>query len=175
MLAGTLVRLRALEPSDSESMWRWAHDAEVVRWMDGGPPFSLAQNIAKGENRPKNTNENMLLGIESIADQVLIGYVALGDTDFVNGEATLQSIAIGDRAFWGRGYATDAVRVICRYAFAEMGLHRILLWVVDANSAARRVYERVGFVEEGKRREAFRRDGKRHDFVMMGLLEHELI
>ncbi|MEU7894711.1 GNAT family protein [Nonomuraea sp. NPDC049152] len=174
MLTGERVRLRALEPADSEAMWRWYHDPEVGRWMDGTPPISLAQSMEKGENRPRNTFEEMLLGIETLAEEKLIGYVALGETDFVHGEAILQSIAIGDRGHWGGGYATDALRVICRYAFEEIGLHRVMLWVVADNAAAVRVYEKVGFVEEGRRREAFRSRGKRHDFLMMGLLENEL-
>lgn len=53
-------------------------------------------------------------------------------------------------------------------------LHRITLWVADANTGARRVYEKVGFVEEGRARESFRRDGKWHDMILMGLLEGEL-
>ncbi|MGV9307743.1 GNAT family N-acetyltransferase [Nonomuraea sp. NPDC003727] len=174
MLTGERVRLRALEPADSELMWRWYHDPEIGRWMDGSPPISLAQSEEKGENRPRNTFEEMLLGIETLAEQKLIGYLALGDTDFVHGEATLQSIAIGDRDHWGGGHATDALRVICRYAFEEIGLHRIMLWVVADNAAAVHVYKKVGFVEEGRRRQAFRSRGRRHDFLMMGLLESEL-
>jgi RimJ/RimL family protein N-acetyltransferase len=174
MLTGERVRLRALEPADSEDMWRWYHDPEVGRWMDSSPPISLAQNLEKGHNRPRNTFEEMLLGIEALDDQRLIGYVALGDTDFRHGEATVLSIAIGDRDRWGGGYGTDALRVICRYAFEEMGLHRLTLWVVADNAAAVRAYTKVGFVEEGRRREAFRTRGKRHDFLMMGLLSSEL-
>ncbi|WP_336208453.1 GNAT family N-acetyltransferase [Nonomuraea sp. LPB2021202275-12-8] len=174
MLTGERVRLRALEPADSEPLWRWYHDPEVGRWMDAAPPISLAQNMEKGADRPRNTFEQMVLGIETIEGGRFIGYVSLGDTDLIQGEATLQSIAIGDRDHWGGGHATDALRVICRYAFEEMGLHRVTLWVVAANAAAVRVYEKVGFVVEGRRREAFRARGKRHDLLMMGLLESEL-
>ncbi|HEX4814064.1 MAG TPA: GNAT family protein [Nonomuraea sp.] len=174
MLTGERVRLRALEPADSEDMWRWYHDDEVGRWMDDAPPISLAQNIQKGQNRPLNTFEQMALGIEALDDGKLIGYVALGDTDFRHGEAIVQSIAIGDADRRGGGYGTDALRVICRYAFEEMGLHRLMLWVVADNAPAIRAYTKVGFVEEGRRREAFRTRGRRHDFLMMGLLCSEL-
>ncbi|TDE30854.1 N-acetyltransferase [Nonomuraea mesophila] len=174
MLTGNRVRLRALEPADSEALWRWYHDPETGRWMSSGPPISLAQNMEKGANRPRNTFEQMTLGIETLDGGRLIGYVVLGDTDLIQGDATLDSIAIADPDYRGGGYATDALRVICRYAFEEMGLHRVTLWVVADNTAAVRAYTRVGFVEEGRRREAFRTKGKRHDFLMMGLLESEL-
>ncbi|MFC4012668.1 GNAT family N-acetyltransferase [Nonomuraea purpurea] len=174
MLSGERVHLRALEPADSEAMWRWYHDPEIGRWMDTSPPISLAQNMDKGANRPRNTFEQMLLGIETRQERRLIGYVALGDTDFIHGEATVQSIAIGDRDHRHGGYGSDALRVICRYAFEQMGLHRVMLWVVADNTAAVRAYTKVGFVEEGRRREAFRTQGRRHDFLMMGLLSSEL-
>ncbi|SDI14277.1 GNAT family N-acetyltransferase [Nonomuraea jiangxiensis] len=174
MLTGKRVRLRALEPADSEAMWRWYHDPEVGRWMNSEPPISLAQNLEKGQNRPRNTFEQMVLGIETLDSRRFIGYVALGDTDFPQGEAILQSIAIGDRDHWGGGYGSDALRVICRYAFEEMGLHRVMLWVVADNTAAVQAYRKVGFVEEGRRREAFRTRGKRYDYLMMGMLSSEL-
>ncbi|NUR97751.1 MAG: GNAT family N-acetyltransferase [Kribbellaceae bacterium] len=173
MLTGELVRLRALEPADSEAMWRWYHDPEVGRWMDPGPPISLAQNLEKGANRPRNSWEEMLLGIETL-DGVFIGYVLLNDTDFINGEATVQSIAIGDPAYWNGGYGTDALRTICRYAFEVIGLHRVMLWVVSENARAIRAYTKVGFREEGRRRQAFRAGPDRHDYVMMGMLHSEL-
>ncbi|MEU0477965.1 hypothetical protein ABZ260_02110 [Streptosporangium sp. NPDC006013] len=65
-------------------MWRWYHDPQVGRWMGGDPPISLAQNIEKGQSRPRNTFEQMALGIETLDGQKLIGYVALGETDFVH-------------------------------------------------------------------------------------------
>ena len=55
-----------------------------------------------------------------------------------------------------------------------MRLHRISLTVVAENTGARKVYEKVGFVEEGRIREAFRRDGKWYDRIIMGLLEGDL-
>ncbi|MGC5019555.1 GNAT family N-acetyltransferase [Micromonospora sp. DT47] len=89
------------------------------------------------------------------------------------GDAELD-ISLGEKVCWGRGYGTEAMRLICRYGFDKMRLHRISLWVADENAAAIRVYTKVGFVEEGRARESFRRDGRWHDMIMMGLLEGEL-
>jgi RimJ/RimL family protein N-acetyltransferase len=83
-------------------------------------------------------------------------------------------IYIGEKNCWGKGYGTDATRLICRYGFDQMRLHLIALWVAADNLAARAVYRKVGFHEDGCHREAFRRDGKWHDMILMGLLEGEL-
>ncbi|MEU4696715.1 GNAT family N-acetyltransferase [Nonomuraea dietziae] len=173
MLRGTRIRLRPMEPHEAETLWRWNSDPEVMRWMDEGYPETLAQTVARCEARDRNSYDNVLLGVESLEDGRLIGLVRLSGAEPETGDAELD-VYIGEKDCWGRGFGTEAVRLICRYGFDRMRLHRITLWVADANTGARRVYEKVGFVEEGRARESFRRDGKWHDMVMMGLLEGEL-
>ncbi|WP_433389329.1 GNAT family N-acetyltransferase [Micromonospora sp. KLBMP9576] len=173
MLAGNLVGLRPMEPDDAAALWRWHSDPDVMRWLDDGYPESLAQVTARYEQRERNSYEHVLFGIETLAEKRLIGLVKLGDAAPETGDAELD-IYIGEKECWGRGYGTEATRLICRYGFDKMRLHRITLWVADENAAAIHVYQKVGFVEEGRAREAFRRDGRWHDMIMMGLLEGEL-
>ncbi|MEU3052822.1 GNAT family N-acetyltransferase [Streptomyces griseus] len=125
------------------------------------------------EERPRNTYGDVLLGVETLADNTLIGLVTLHDAEPETGIAQLD-VYLGEKASWGRGYATDAVRTICRYGFEDMRLHKITLTVVTENHSARRVYEKAGFVEEGRLRQVFRRDGRWYDKFTMGLLADEL-
>ena len=85
--------------------------------------------------------------------------------------ATL-GIALG-REYIGRGYGTDAMRVIVGYGFREMGLHRIQLSVAPFNPAGIRAYQKAGFVEEGRQRESVLHDGRWYDEVLMSILDHE--
>jgi RimJ/RimL family protein N-acetyltransferase len=141
--------------------------------VDGRPyPPSLAHTAKQLEERIPDSFEKLTLFIEAL-DGRTIGIVALRDAEPETGEAKLD-IYLGEKDTWGRGYATDAMRVICRYGFEKMRLHRISLTVVAENAGARRVYEKVGFAEEGRMRDAFRRDGKWHDKILMSLLEGEL-
>ncbi|MEU5258390.1 GNAT family protein [Amycolatopsis sp. NPDC021455] len=173
MLEGELVRLRALEPEDADKIHAWGTDPEVGRWMENGYPRSLAQHRKRGEERPVNSYELVVLGIE--ADGKLIGIVDLRDAEPEVGEAYLD-IYIGDAGYRnGGGYGTDALRVMCRYGFDFMRLHMITLWVVAENERARHVYRKVGFVEEGRHREAFVGEGgRRHDMILMSMLRGEL-
>ena len=66
------------------------------------------------------------------------------------------------------------MRTACRYGFDHMRLHKVALTVVAEHEAARHVYRSVGFVEEGRLRDEFRRDGTWLDKITMGLLEGEL-
>lgn len=173
MLTGKLVRLRPVEPADFECLWRWGQDPDVVRWMSSGYPESLEQARRRLAEAPRNGYENCRFIIESLSDRRAVGFVRLRGAKPEVGNAELD-IQLGEKDVWGRGYATEAMRLACRYGFDEMRLHRISLDFVAENTAARRVYEKVGFVEEGRVRECFRRDGRWHDMILMGLLEGEL-
>ncbi|GAA3533641.1 GNAT family protein [Amycolatopsis ultiminotia] len=174
MLTGELVRLRALEPSDAESLYRWVHDDEVGQWMNNDHPLSLDQLRKRGEDRKTNTYGLVVLGIEAVADDKLIGVIDLRDARPEEGRAELD-IYLGEKDYWDGGYGTEALKLMCRYGFNVMRLHLIALWVVAENERARHVYRKVGFVEDGRHRECFRgNDGKYHDMYLMSLLEGEL-
>nr|BFE74890.1 GNAT family protein [Actinoplanes digitatis] len=170
---GDLVKLRAMEPSDAEALWRWNHDPEVMRWMNDNYAQPLTRVRTFLEERPRNDYGDVLFGIEAIGDGRLVGLIRLHGAEPETGNAELD-IYLGEKDAWGRGYATDAVRRVCRYGFDKMRLHKITLTVVTENHAARQVYDKVGFSEEGWLREVFRRDGRWYDKYTMGLLEGEL-
>ncbi|MGH4008965.1 MAG: GNAT family N-acetyltransferase [Pseudonocardiaceae bacterium] len=173
MVLGELVTLRPMEPSDAEALWRWNHDPDVMRWMDDGYAQPLTQVKKWMEERPRNTYGDVLFGIEVLTDAQLISLVRLRDAEPETGCAKLD-IYLGEKESWRRGYATDAMRTICRYGFEKMRLHKITLSVVTENHAAHHVYQKVGFVDEGRLRQVFRRDGQWYDMFTMGLLEGEL-
>ncbi|MFE0020098.1 GNAT family N-acetyltransferase [Amycolatopsis sp. NPDC059021] len=174
MLSGKLVRLRPLEPSDAESLYRWNSDPDIGRWMVNSHPLSLAQFRKRCEERKENSYDNVVLGIETLAEGKFIGIIDLRDAEPEIGNADLD-LYIGEKDHWGKGYATDAMRVMCAYGFNSMRLHLISLRVVAENEAARHVYRKVGFHEDGRHREAFRGDdGKRYDMILMSLINGEL-
>ncbi|GGO62355.1 N-acetyltransferase [Nonomuraea cavernae] len=173
MLTGDLVRLRPMEPSDAAAHHRWNHDPDVMQWFAHSYPVSRERFVDEYADRPKNSYERTVLGIETLADDRLIGLVVLSGAEPETGGAELD-IYIGEKDCWGNGYGTEAVRLICRYGFDALRLHRIELWVADENAAAIRVYQKVGFVEEGRARDTLRRNGRWHDMVLMSLLEGEL-
>jgi RimJ/RimL family protein N-acetyltransferase len=158
---------------DGEALWRWNHDPELMRWMDAGYAQPLAQVETRLGERDANEYGDVLLGVEALADGKLIGLVRLRDTEPETGWAELD-VYLGEKEYWGRGLATDAVRTVCRYGFAKMRLHKVAPTVVTENLAALQVYRKVGFVEEGRLRQVFRRDGRWYDKFTMGLLEGEL-
>ena len=77
---------------------------------------------------------------------------------------------IGVRELWGRGYGTEATRLILEHGFTALDLNSILLTVMSYNARAIRTYSRAGFREVGRWREAKRVNGHAYDIVYMDCL-----
>jgi RimJ/RimL family protein N-acetyltransferase len=89
------------------------------------------------------------------------------------GRTAFVGIGIGERAYWGKGYGTDAMKVALRFAFTEINLERVTLNVFEYNPRAIRSYEKAGFKHEGRMRGALLKDGRRWDMIYMGILREE--
>ena len=172
ILVGERVRLRSVRDEDLPPLAKWAMDPGRMATLSSrvAPPSEAAakERIAEWS---ANQDGNLSFAIETLDDRVLIGTTGLWGAQPKDRCATL-GIALG-REYIGRGYGTDAVRVIVGYGFREMGLHRIQLSVAPFNPAGIRAYQKAGFVEEGRLREAVLHDGRWYDDVLMSVLDHE--
>jgi RimJ/RimL family protein N-acetyltransferase len=110
--------------------------------------------------------------IRALQDDRIIGEIGLDGVSWSNGNAWV-GISIGEKEYWGKGYGTDALQVLLRYAFTELNLHRINLTVFEYNPRAIRSYEKAGFVHEGRERKALLRGGQRWDMIYMGILRKD--
>ncbi|MGQ0683441.1 GNAT family N-acetyltransferase [Bradyrhizobium sp.] len=102
----------------------------------------------------------------------LIGEVRLDRVDLNDRRASL-AIGILDPHCLGKGFGTEAIRLVLSFAFEQLKLHRIAVRVLAYNHRAIRAYEKCGFVIEGRERAAAYVNGEWHDDVMMGLLDRE--
>jgi len=103
---------------------------------------------------------------------VHIGNCGLHQIDYQNRNAEF-GIMIGEKEHWGHGFAPEAAKLILRYGFDELNLHRISLEVYSHNKRAQKAYEKVGFIHEGTLREAYFRNGCYYDDLIMGILDTE--
>ena len=102
----------------------------------------------------------------------LIGQISLHNIDHLHRNAFL-GILIGEVEHHGKGYGTEAVRLILDYGFKTLNLHNIILSVHEDNYAGIACYKKVGFKEAGRRREWFFKNGKYTDVIYMDILENE--
>ena len=112
--------------------------------------------------------------IHTLADDKVIGFIELDGFDWSAGTGWV-GIGIGDTDFRGKGYGTDAMRILVEYAFTELNLHRVNLDVFDFNKRAIRSYEKAGFIYEGTERARIFKDDQRWDVIHMGILQSDWI
>ncbi|MGE5223429.1 MAG: GNAT family N-acetyltransferase [Omnitrophica WOR_2 bacterium] len=154
---------------------RWNRDSEYWRLSTSDPsrmfsPQKVKEWIEKDmEKEPSNIFN---FAIRTLAEDRLIGFIGLDGVNWNHGDAFV-GIGIGERELWGKGYGTDAMRIILGYAFRELNLHRLTLDVFEYNPRAVRSYEKAGFKVEGRARKMLHREGRRWDLIYMGILKEE--
>jgi RimJ/RimL family protein N-acetyltransferase len=172
VLTGERVVLRRHVQDNLRAFERWYSDPEVVRltrYQDGPMRHDEIERFFAAR----------ALGVDSLSMAIhvrdtdrLIGTCALSQLDSDNGSA-LYHITIGEKDAWGLGYGTEATSLLMGHAFGGLGLHRIALSVFAFNERAIRSYQSVGFVIEGRAREAIWRDGRWWDEISMSLLDSD--
>jgi RimJ/RimL family protein N-acetyltransferase len=172
---GELVRL-AMEPPEvlTKAFARWEQDSEYHRLADSEPAQLWSERKHKEwvEKRiDRDPTEFIPFSIRTLAEDRFIGEVTLSP-NWVAANAWV-GIAIGERDCWGKGYGTDAMRLILQYAFIELNLQRVSLGVHAYNARAVRSYEKAGFCVEGAIRGETLREGRRLDGLYMGVLRQE--
>lgn len=176
LFQGELVRLAAVNPEmDSKLFAKWARDTEYLRMLDTSPVRQWSEKQYKKwfkEDLEKEKHDDFLFMIRTLENSEAIGFIELDGVHWNQGDSYV-GIGIGAREYWGKGYGTDAMKVLLRYAFEELNLHRVSLNVFEYNQRAIRSYQKVGFVIEGHEREFLRRAGRRWDMVFMGILREE--
>jgi RimJ/RimL family protein N-acetyltransferase len=176
LMFGELVHLTVENPEVmARSFSRWSQDVEWFRLFDTDPPKLYSEKKWREwleKEVEKGTSDEIFFAIRTLDNDFLIGFIGLFDLFMQHGD-TFVAIALGEREYLGKGYGTDAMRVMLRYVFNELNLRRVSLIVFEYNPRAIRSYVKVGFISEGRIRDVMQRDGRRWDFLYMGILREE--
>lgn len=173
LFIGERVRLTALRPGDAQTLAHWYEDGDFSRLFDAHPAYPKTEStLVKWMDSADRDRDAVALAIRLLYSDDLLGYVEIDGIQWTHGCGWL-AIGIGSPSHRKKGYGTEAMQLVLRFAFHELNLHRIQLSVFSYNTAAIRLYERLGFTREGTFREYLLRDGKRHDMILYGLLARE--
>lgn len=175
LFKGKQVKLTAARNSDADEMASWQENSEYLRNVDTdiAIPQSV-ENLKDSDSSEGQGSGTIEFRLRTIEEDRLVGFVALHGIEW-NNQACLLAIGIGNPDDRGKGYGTDALNLILRYAFYELNLNRVGLDVISYNLSAIKAYEKVGFKMEGQMRSAVLRDGKQFDRLIMGILRDEWI
>jgi RimJ/RimL family protein N-acetyltransferase len=175
LFKGKLVCLSGIDPEElGKNFSRWGRDSEFKRLLDFDPARLHSTKATREwmEKHMEAEKDTFWFSIRTLGEDRLLGDIDLSVINWGSRDAFV-GLGIGERDFWGKGYGTDAMKLVLRYAFLELNLRRVTLNVFEYNERAIRSYEKAGFRLEGSQRQAIQREGRRWDMVYMGILREE--
>jgi [ribosomal protein S5]-alanine N-acetyltransferase len=173
MLTGDRIRLRPVEADDIDELWR--RHVEIDNRGDYYPRGIVGQTTFRKrfeENGLWSRDEGTLVIVDP--GDAVVGHIEFFRTVSYLDEVEL-SYQLYDRASDGKGYVSEAVRLLVRYLFETRPLSRIRLVIHPDNGASRRIAERCGFTLEGTMRKAWFHRGRHHDVQVWSILRGEVL
>jgi ribosomal-protein-alanine N-acetyltransferase len=162
--------LRTLSSADaSDAYLAWMQDVEINRFLESR--FSVpacAQDLVNFIELVNVSADSLLLGIFLREDGCHIGNIKIGPIVTRHARSEIGYL-IGDRASWGKGYATEAIREVCRYGFEDLGLAKITAGVYDTNKGSAKALLKAGFMHEATIPSYVILEGRRIDSSLFGL------
>ena len=170
---GKKIRLRALEPSDADTFFAWNLDSETARKLFQIPlPQSRAgaARWAQDVSTRGPEGDSFFLVIETL-DGKVVGSINAHECERRHGTFKY-GIAVM-REHWRKGYASEAIRILVKYYFEELGYQKVNAEVFEFNEGSQKLHEELGFVLEGRLRSMIYTEGKRFDVLLYGMTKEE--
>jgi [ribosomal protein S5]-alanine N-acetyltransferase len=172
MIRGKRVCLRAVEADDVALYHRWINDEESNVTRGLYLPTSHVACEAFVGDLMKQSSEKISFSIA--VKNKSIGFIFLRNVCHRSRRAEV-SLYIGEKLQWKKGYGSDALAALIRFAFYDLNLHRLWLECDPRHERIVRAYEKLGFKREGTLKESYFRDGEFRDTLILALLKSEWI
>jgi ribosomal-protein-alanine N-acetyltransferase len=173
-IAKKRVKLRKLNASDAKFIVKWAKNKDITKYTSViAPPCELkeAKNFIKKANLDIKNRSAYEFGIELKENKNLIGTINLSDINKKNKNAGVGIWLI--KEYWGKGLSTEALNLILRFGFKDLGLEKIQARVLHKNTRAQKLLRRAGFKLEGRLRRKTFFNNQWFDDLIYGLLSSE--
>ena len=170
-LDGKRIYLAPLEMEDLETFYEWYNNPDLRKFLIMPYPTTKLDEKEWIEKKKRGTDEVVLSIIVKRGGR-LIGNIGLHQINKVT-RCAMMGIALGDLKMASKGFGTEAIRLMLDYGFGTLNMHRIELFVHDFNDRAQKAYKKLGFIEEGRKREALYSGGKYHDELLLAVLKEE--
>lgn len=167
-IKGNRVFLREVRLTDvNEKYYNWLADKEINQFLETRyMPRSIDNIKAFVKEMDGNSNE-LFFAICTLEDDCHIGNIKLGPIDWVHkfGEVGL---LIGDKDYWGKGYAKEVIELLSAFAFDVLNLNKLNAGVLAKNIASQKAFKNAGFTEEGRLKDQWIIHNQPQDQVQMG-------
>lgn len=170
------IYLRAFEIEDYKLISEWRHDEEITTPLSGNTYYVSSEREKKWvEHNIFDDKTNIYLAICLKDGDRMIGYTSITNIDLRNQKAEWGGTIIGDKTLWGKGYATEAAKLMLRFLFMEYPIHRCYGYCLEEHKVTERLLVSLGFHQEAKLRDVIFKNGEFKSLLGFSLLREEYI
>ncbi|MGE5473211.1 MAG: GNAT family N-acetyltransferase [Ignavibacteriales bacterium] len=166
-----VLRLVTIEDCNQEYL-NWLEDKEVNKYLETRWTKQTIKSIISFVSEMLESEDNYLFAILEKSTNKHIGNIKIGP---INHNHLLADVSyfIGDRNAWGKGYATEAIRLITAFGFKRLNLHRIQAGLYEDNIGSGKCLEKAGYTFEGSLRKQLNSSKGWQDHKYFGILREE--
>ena len=169
VVTGQRIHLREVRPSDvTERYYRWMNDPEVNRYLETRFAPQSLETIADFVRRMAGKSDEPFFAICTNDTQEHIGNIKIGPINFRHRHGDI-SLLIGEKEYWGKGYATEAIELVTRFGFETANLNKLEAGCYAENEGSARAFEKCGYTREGLMKGHFLCAGRETDCIRLGL------
>lgn len=172
-LEGKNIYLREVRITDvNDNYYNWMNDNEVTKYLESR---FYPQSKEKIEEYVRSINSDpnyVFLAIIEKKNNTHIGNIKLGPINWFHRVADV-GLLIGEKTVQGKGYATEAIRLITEYAFKRLNLHKLTAGCYKENVGSQKTFKKNGYIVERIRKKHCFCDGKYTDVILMGIINEE--
>lgn len=166
---GESIFLRTLTPEDATPTYlSWLSDPTINAFLEirFDPPRSVS-DLSSFIFDSNTSSDTLFLGIFLCEDNRHIGNIKLGPIDWQH-QVSEVGFLIGDKAQWGKGYASQAISMVSDFAFSNLGLAKLTAGCYAENIGSQHALIKAGYINEGQRISQWLVNGKRQDGLLLG-------
>ncbi|MFW9950769.1 MAG: GNAT family N-acetyltransferase [Candidatus Thorarchaeota archaeon] len=141
---------------------RWENDPKIRKFLRNDLPVTKENYKKRLESLQKDRPNEIVFEICHGEENVPIGICELSEIDWTN-RVSFVGILIGEKIYWGQNFCTEAIRLLTKYAFEELNLHKLKYGSFSPNKASLRCAEKAGFSHEATLKQEIYIDGKYYD------------
>lgn len=172
-IEGERIYLREVRLSDvNENYYRWLNDPEVNQYLETRYTPQSIENIRRYVEGMDGKADEIFLAICLKDNDEHIGNIKLGRINWIHRFADI-SLLIGEKSYWGKGIATEAIVVLSRFAFSDLNLHKVRAGCYSKNVGSAKAFVKAGFSKEGVLRKQWLSGGEFQDEILLGLCSED--
>ena len=166
---GARIHLREVRTADvTERYYRWMNDPEVNRYLETRYVPQSVENIADFVRRMAGKSDEPFFAICTNDTAEHIGNIKIGPVNWRHRHADV-SLLIGEKEYWGKGYASEAISLVTQFGFEVMNLNKLEAGCYVENEGSARAFEKCGYAREGLLRGHLFLNGRETDCIRLGL------